>query len=105
MIMENRARRLGEPLRWGRREKTAVAALAACAVLALVALGIYALTSGARAHGACVDVTFASTVGAANVHRCGAQAKRVCASGDFPAITADLRAACAHAGFPFRAKR
>jgi hypothetical protein len=105
MIMENRARRLAEPLRWGRREKTAVAALLACVVLALVGLGIYALTSGAGPRKDCIDVTFASTVGAATIHACGARAKRICGSAEFPAITQDLRSACGRAGLPFRPPR
>lgn len=102
MIMENRARRLSEPLRWGRREKTAVAALLACLSLALAGLVAYALSSGAGARKDCVDVTFASTVGGATLHACGAQARRVCASGSFPALSAELAAACRHAGFAFR---
>jgi hypothetical protein len=105
MIMENRSRRLTEPLRWGRREKVAVGALLACVVAALVALGAYALTSGSRARADCVNVTFASTLGAATVHPCGAQARRVCASGAFPGVDADLGSACRRAGFPFKPSR
>src|SRR4029077_7321420 len=99
MIMENRSRRLAEPLRWGRREKVVVGALLACAVLALASLGAYALTSGARGRADCVDVTFASTVGGATLHACGRRARAVCASGSFAAIEPELRAACRRAGF------
>jgi hypothetical protein len=102
MIMENRARRLAEPLRWGRREKTVVGAVLACVVLALAGLGVYALTSGSRAARNCVDVTFASTLGAATAHACGERARAVCASGGFGGSEADLRAACRRAGFAFR---
>jgi hypothetical protein len=102
MIMENRARRLAEPLRWGRREKAAVGAVLACVVLALVGLGIYALTSGSRARNDCVEVTFASTLGGATLHACGARARQVCGSGAYPGLTAELRAACRRAGFSFR---
>ncbi len=50
MIMFDQSRRLSEPLRWGRREKTIVAVLlASCVVLALAGLGAYALTSGSPA--------------------------------------------------------
>jgi hypothetical protein len=104
MIMENRERRLREPLRWGRRERVAVAALLACAVLALAALGAFALTSGSRGRRDCVDVTFASTVGGATLHACGPQARRVCASGG-RGIEEELRVACRHAGVPFRPSR
>jgi hypothetical protein len=105
MIMENRSRRLREPLQWGRRERTAVAAAIACALLALVALGAYALTSGAPARRDCVEATFASTLGGARLHACGARARRVCASGAFPGIATELATACRRAGFAFRAPR
>jgi hypothetical protein len=102
MIMFEQSRRLSQPLRWGRREKTAVAALLSCLVLALIALGAYALTSGSPARSDCVTVTFASTLGGADLHACGARARRVCASGDFRSIQQELGAACRRAGFPYR---
>jgi hypothetical protein len=101
MIMENRSRRLAEPLRWGRREKVAVGALLVCFALALVGLGVYALASGSRARRDCIDVTFASTVGGDDVNACGAQARRICASGAFPGVREELAVACRRAGFPF----
>jgi hypothetical protein len=102
MIMENRSRRLTEPLRWGRREKAVVGTLVACVVLALAGLGVYALTSGSGARADCVDVTFASSVGAAEVHACGSRARHVCASGAFSTIASELGAACRRAGFAFK---
>ena len=102
MIMMDHSRRLREPPRWGRREKLAVGAVLACAVLALAALGAYALTSGSPARRDCVDVTFASTVGGATLHACGTQARRICASGSFAGIGADLARACRRAGFYFK---
>lgn len=101
MIMQEQSRRLSEPLRWGRREKTAVAVVLSCVVLALVGLGAYALTSGAPARRDCVTVTFASTLGGAELHGCGSHAKRICASGSFHSIEQELRVACQRAGFPF----
>ncbi len=59
MIMEDRSRRLSEPLRWGRREKTVVVTLLACVALALVGLGAFALTGGAPPRKDCIEVTFA----------------------------------------------
>jgi hypothetical protein len=103
MIMYDQSRRLSEPLRWGRREKTAVAILLGCLLLALAGLGAYALTSGAPARNDCVKVTFASTLGGAELQGCGAQARRICASGDFRSIQEELSAACRRAGFPYRA--
>jgi hypothetical protein len=105
MIMFEQSRRLSQPLRWGRREKTAMAVLLSCVLLALIALGAYALTSGSPARADCVTVTFASTLGGADLHACGGQARRVCASGDFRGIQTELSAACSRAGFPYRAPR
>lgn len=102
MIMFEQSRRLSEPLRWGRREKTAVAIVVGCAVLALLALGVYALTSGAPARAGCIHLTFASTLGGAQVHACGTQARGICASpGAFRGIAQELQAACVHAGYRF----
>jgi hypothetical protein len=102
MIMIDQSKRLSEPLRWGRRERTAVAALLACVVLAVIGLGAYAVTSGAPARRDCIEVTFASTLGGATEHACGAQARRVCATpGAFKSVAAELRAACRRAGFPY----
>jgi len=102
MIMIDQSKRLSEPLRWGRRERGIVAALLACVVLAAVGLGAYALTSGAPARRDCIEVTFASTLGGATEHACGARAREVCASPQaFKRSYAQLRAACRRAGFPF----
>jgi hypothetical protein len=102
MIMMDQSKRLSEPLRWGRRERVAIAALLTCVVVALVGLGAFALTSGAPARRDCIEVTFASTLGGATEHACGAQARRVCASpGAFKGVAAELRAACRRAGFPY----
>jgi hypothetical protein len=105
MIMIDRSRRLAEPLRWGRREKAVIAALLACVVLAAAGLGTYALTSGSPARRDCVEVTFASTLGGATLHVCGARARQVCASGAFPGIEPQLRAGCRRAGFAFTPHR
>jgi hypothetical protein len=101
MIMENRHRRLSEPMRWGRREKAAMAVVVSCVVAALVALGAYALTSGAPTRTDCVSVTFASTLGAARLQGCGSRARKMCAAGANPGIEQQLRAACRRAGFPY----
>jgi hypothetical protein len=102
MVMFEQQRRLSEPLRWGRREKTLVAGLVAAVVLAAIGLGVYALTSGAKARADCIDVPFASTLGGAALKGCGAQARRICASGQFAPLAAELRPACAKAGFAYR---
>jgi hypothetical protein len=102
MIMFDQSRRLSEPLRWGRRERIAVAALLACVVLALIGLGAYALSSGGPTRKDCIEVTFASTLGGATEHACGGRARTVCATpGAFKSVRAELRASCRRAGFPF----
>jgi|SRR5271165_2709184 len=102
MIMQDQTRRLSEPLQWGRRERTVAAVLLSCVVLAALALGAYALSSGAPARRDCINVTFASTLGGAYLHRCGAQARTVCASpGALKGVEGALREACRQAGFPY----
>jgi hypothetical protein len=102
MIMYDQSRRLSQPLRWGRREKAAVAALLGCLALALAGLGAYALTSGAPARADCVDVTYASTLGGARLHVCGERARAICASPiGLRGIAQELRSACRKARFPF----
>jgi len=104
MIMFDQSRRLSEPLRWGRREKTVVAALLACVVLGGGGLVAYALTSGSSsARADCIHLTFASTLGGARFEACGARARKICASpAELPGLRKDLRAPCCHAGFSFR---
>ena len=106
MIMFDRSRKLSEPLRWGRREKAAVAITAACMLLAVLGLGAFALFGGTKGDPAgCIDVTFASTLGGARLHGCGHQARVICASGGaYPGIADSLSAACRRAGFPFIAR-
>jgi hypothetical protein len=102
MVMEEQARRLSQPLRWGRREKTVMAVFLSCVAIALVALTAYGLSSGGTPRKDCVQVNFASTLGGAELHGCGAQARQICASGHrFDQIAVELQAACRRAGFPF----
>jgi hypothetical protein len=106
MIMMDQSKRLSEPLRWGRRERTVVAAVLTCVALAVIGLGAFALTSGAPARRDCIEVTFASTLGGATEHACGAQARAVCASPKaFRSVATERRAACVRAGFPFAPRR
>ncbi len=102
MIMMDQSKRLSEPLRWGRREKTVVAMLLVTVGLAVIGLGAYALTSGAPARADCIDVTFPSTLGGGELRACGARAERICGSGSFHGIRQELQAACARARFAFR---
>ena len=102
MIMENRSKRLSEPLRWGRREKAVVAVLVSCVVIVLIGLGAYSLTSGSVEPKDCVDITFASTLGAARMHACGPRARTLCAAPQASKeIAQPLKQACRRAGYPF----
>jgi hypothetical protein len=105
MVMFEQSRRLSEPLRWGRREKTVVAVLVSCVVLALAGLGAYALVGGSPARGDCIKVSFAGTLGGSELRACGARARTICASGSFRHITDELQGACRRAGFAFRPPR
>ncbi|MCW3034658.1 MAG: hypothetical protein JWM60_3003 [Solirubrobacterales bacterium] len=102
MVMQEQARRLREPLHWGRRERTIIGIVLAVVVAAAIGLGAYALTSGAPARADCVDLEFPSTLGAAEVKGCGPQAQRICASGAYKGIRREMQAACEHAGFTYR---
>jgi hypothetical protein len=102
MIMQDQSRRLSEPLRWGRREKTVVAVLLSCVLVALAGLGVYALTSGSPARKDCIELTFASTLGVAHIHDCGRQARLLCASPNpSPQFARELREDCGRVGYPF----
>jgi hypothetical protein len=106
MIMMDQSKRLSEPLRWGRRERTAIAAVLACVLLALAGLGAYALTSGAPARADCIELTFASTLGAAHLHACDGRARNICAAPrPFRSSGEELREACKKAGYPFGSLR
>jgi hypothetical protein len=105
MVMQEQSRRLAEPLRWGKREKTIIATVLSVVALALIGLVAYGLTSGSPARKDCIDVTFASTLGGAELKGCGSQARRICASGHtFKTIQTELKASCERAGFPFAVK-
>jgi NhaP-type Na+/H+ or K+/H+ antiporter len=100
MIMFEQSKRLSQPLRWGRREKAIMAVVLGTVVLAVAGLAAFALTSGAPARRDCVEFTFASTLGGAVAHGCGARARRICASpGAFRGSEEALREACRKAGF------
>jgi hypothetical protein len=101
MIMEAQAKRLSTPLRWGRREKAAVASLLAVLLAALIALGAYALTSGSPARADCVEAIAPSTLGGVRIHACASKARQVCASANsYKGVAESLAASCRRAGLP-----
>ncbi len=100
--MQEQARRLREPLRWGRREKALVGTLLGLLAAGAIALAVYGASSGAPPRADCIDLTFPSTLGAGYLKDCGEKARRICASGAYRGIEATMSAACAKAGFAYR---
>jgi hypothetical protein len=98
-------RQLAQPRRRRGRERMAVH-VGALVSVALVAVVIFSLTSGAGrvAHG-CVSFTYTTMIGGGQMHRCGAQARALCASrpssgGVDGSFSAALVAACRRAHLP-----
>jgi hypothetical protein len=104
MIMIGQSRRLAEPLRWTRAGKIGAATVATLLVAAVLGVTVFALTGGTSEARGCFEVTFPSTVGAAYLHACGAEAREICATPSrYPAAAAggQLLAACRRAGYPY----
>jgi hypothetical protein len=101
MIMEAREKRLSTPLQWGRREKAAVAGALAVLAAALIALGVYALSSGSPGRRDCVEAFAPSTLGAVRIHGCGGRARQLCSTARSERGFADkLIESCRRAGIP-----
>lgn len=104
MVMVGQHKRLSEPLRWTRGSKIALSGAIACMLAALVAVIIVASANAPKHRAGCIEVTFASTLGAAFTHACGAKAKQMCAKpSENPGLAAHgvLEAACRQAGLPY----
>jgi hypothetical protein len=103
--MHEQSRRLSQPLHWGRREKTIVGVVLVCIALAAVGLGAFAVSGGSAGRKDCISLTFASTLGGAPLHACGAQARSIClAPASYTTIGPQLAGACRRAGFPYGPK-
>lgn len=104
MVMVGQHKRLSEPLHWTRGARIAVAAASATLAAAIVALVLIASANAPKHRAGCIEVTFASTLGAAVTHACGTKAKGMCADpAENPGLAAHdaLRAACRQAGLPY----
>jgi hypothetical protein len=104
MVMINQSKRLSEPLRWTRAGRIAVVAAVGLLVAALIAVAVVAATNGSGRHAGCIEVTFASTLGAAVIHPCGSRARTLCANpAEDPAAEAHgaLQEACRQAHLPY----
>lgn len=103
MVMHEQSRRLSEPLRWTRGGRIAVAVVVAVLAIGTV-VAVVASSGGKRLAPGCIEVTFASTLGAAAESLCGARAREACATpAQNPALAAHgaLREACRKAGIPY----
>ena len=82
MPLEGHWERQNTPLRGlSRRERRILAPFAIVLVLSLAALGLFLIfDNGSESSTGCVDVTGASTLGAATYHACGRSAARFCRS-------------------------
>ncbi len=104
MVMQEQAKRLAEPLRWTRASRLAVIAACTVLVVAFAVVAVVAETKGTGTHPGCIEVTFASTLGAAAIHPCGERARALCANpAENPAAMAHghLLEACRQAGLPY----
>jgi hypothetical protein len=104
MVMHEQSRRLSEPLRWTRGGRIAVAAVVVLLAGGAVAAVLASTTGSMKLAPGCIEVTFASTLGAAAIHPCGARARELCARpGENPGLAEHgaLREACRRAGIPY----
>jgi len=104
MIMMDQSKRLSQPLRWTRAGRLAVIAVSVLLLAAIATAVVMATTNGPSRRAGCIEVTFASSLGAAVIHPCGARARTLCADpAENPAAAAHgaLREACRQAGLPY----
>jgi len=102
--MVGQHKRLSEPLRWTRASKVALGGAVACMVAAVVAVIVLASANAPKHRAGCIEVTFASTLGAAFTHACGTKAREMCAKpSENPGLAAHgtLQAACRRAKLPY----
>jgi hypothetical protein len=103
MVMQEQSKRLAQPLQWTGAGRVAV--IVTVLVLAVgTVVAVIASTGKETLAPGCIQVTFASTLGAAVERRCGAHAREACAApAQNPALAAHgaLREACRKAGLPY----
>jgi hypothetical protein len=81
----------------GARDRRFLVVIGLATVLAVIAAVVYAATrSGSPAGDRCFTATYASSVGGATVHHCGAAAVHYCR---IDAAVPQVAAACRRAGF------
>lgn len=104
MVMVGQQKRLSEPLSWTRAGRLAVSFAALLLIIAAITGGAWAIFGSHKGRQGCIDVAFASTLGAAEIHRCAGKARELCANpSQNPAAEAHraLQDACEKAGLPY----
>lgn len=104
MIMVDQSKRLSRPLGWTKAGRLATILVGGALLAIVVAVVVIASTRDSSPPPGCIEVTFASTLGAAVEHPCGARAREVCAHPEQnPGLTEHgaLHAACRKAGLPY----
>jgi hypothetical protein len=84
--------------------RLAVIAASALLLAAIATAVVMSTTNGSSRRAGCIEVTFASSLGAAVMHPCGAHARQACAHpAEYPGAAAygALREACRQAGLPY----
>jgi hypothetical protein len=102
--MIDQSKRLRQPLRWTRAGRLGVIAVSAVLAVAIAVGAVLATTSSQHLAPGCIEVTFASTLGAAATHQCGSAARHTCANpAGNPGLAAGgaLRDACREARLPY----
>ncbi|MEO6858702.1 MAG: hypothetical protein ABI323_08960 [Solirubrobacteraceae bacterium] len=103
ILTPGHAQAIGEPRTFRSREKAmvggVVASLAAFAVVLIISLG----TAGRQSGHGCISVTLAYSTGGAQIYRCGASAREMCAGvgsvgGAVGATARSLSTECRKAG-------
>jgi len=77
-------RSLASPRRLQRRERWFVGGAALAVALLAIAIVVSLAGGGGKVGKGCIDVTFASSLGAQEVMGCGASARAICASAGTP---------------------
>jgi hypothetical protein len=93
------------PHRLGLRERWMIAGVLGVVVVGLVVLAISIGSSGPKSGNGCVDVTIAGPIGGEQLHRCGAEARSLCAAVGRPggitgAPSKDVARECRKVGLP-----
>jgi len=97
MIMIDRQRQLANPLQLGRRGFAVLGVVLAAVIVGTVVL----FSAGSSPRQGCVEVVFASTLGAAKIEKCGRAAQELCAHPQrISSLESQIREACRRVGIP-----